>query len=97
MTQPSTSLFRKLIPGVLFGFLVLVGLALIGDLRQVGEVFSRFNWWIFPLALLFTLFNYGLRFVKFMYYMRLIGAEQIAWPAGLRIFVGRVSPGGNAR
>jgi glycosyltransferase 2 family protein len=81
------SMGRKLIPGLLLGFLVLVGLALIGDLRQVGEVFSRFNWWMFPVALGFTLFNYGLRYIKFLYYLRLIGGERIPWYEGLRIFV----------
>ena len=87
MNNQSTAIFKKMIPGILFGFLVLVALALVGDLRQVGEVFNRFNWWVFPLALLLTLFNYGLRFVKFLYYMKLIGAETLSWQEGLRIFV----------
>jgi len=81
------SIGRKLIPGIILGFLVLVALAMIGDLKQVGEVFSRFNWWMFPLALGLTLFNYGLRFVKFLYYLRLIGGEKIPWYEALRIFV----------
>jgi uncharacterized protein (TIRG00374 family) len=81
------NLLRKLIPGVVFGFLVLVVLALVGDLRQVENVISRFNWWMFPVALGFTLLNYGLRYVKFMYYLKLIGAGEIPWLEGLRIFV----------
>ena len=81
------NLIRKLIPGIIFGFLVLVVLALVGDLRQVGEVISHFNWWMFPLALGFTLINYALRYLKFWYYLNLIGAGVIPWQEALRIFV----------
>jgi len=81
------SILKKLIPGLILGFLVLVTLAFIGDLKQVGEVISRFNWWMFPVAISFTLFNYGLRFLKFLYYLKLIGAKEIGWREGLRIFV----------
>jgi fatty acid desaturase len=59
-----SSLLRKLAPGLVLGFLVLVALSLIGDLAQVGLLLARFNWWMFPLALCFTAFNYTLRFVK---------------------------------
>jgi uncharacterized protein (TIRG00374 family) len=82
-----SSIGRRLIPGIILGFIVLVALALVGDLSQVAEVFSRFNWWMFPLALGFTLFNYTLRYAKFLYYLRLIGAGDIHWKEGLRIFV----------
>lgn len=90
-------LLRKLLPGIILGFLALVVLAMVGDLRQVVEIFRRFNWWIFPLALLFTLFNYCLRYIKFMYYLRLAGGKNISRGHGLRLFVAgfplAVSPG----
>ncbi len=94
--QPK-SLLRRLIPGLLLGFLVLVGLSLLGDLRQVGQLLLAFDWRIFPLALCFTLFNYTLRFWKWHFYIHQIGIRNIAWPRSLRLFVGgfplAVTPG----
>lgn len=92
-TEWSTSLktgkelLRKMIPGLLLGFLVLVILVLVGDLKQVGQVVRQFDWRIFPLALLFTLFNYTLRFFKWHFYLRQIGVTTIAMRESLRLFV----------
>lgn len=88
-TVPRTSaknIFRKMIPGFLLGFFVLVGLALLGDLREMKRLLVQFDWGIFPLVLLFTLFNYSLRFLKWHFYLRQIGAK-IVWWESLRLFV----------
>jgi len=87
MSSRSPSLYRRLLPGLLFGVLVLIGLALIGDLRSVGQSLGRFDWRVFPLALLLTLFNYTLRFVKWQYYLRLLGVRGLPWRESLRIWV----------
>lgn len=87
MSSRSPSLYRRLLPGLLFGVLVLIGLALIGDLRSVGQSLGRFDWRVFPLALLLTLFNYTLRFVKWQYYLRLLGVRGLPWRKSLRIWV----------
>lgn len=81
------ALLRRMIPGLLLGFVALVGLGLAGDLHQVGQQITRFNWWMFPAALCFTLFNYALRFLKWHYYVRQVGAKGLAWPQSLRLFV----------
>jgi uncharacterized protein (TIRG00374 family) len=86
-TKPQTkSILRRMIPGFLLGFLVLVGLALLGDLREMRRLLTGFDWRIFPLALGFTLFNYSLRFLKWQYYLGQIGAR-IPWRESLRLFV----------
>ena len=85
--SPARTLLRRLIPGILLGFLALVGVSLAGDLRQVGQEIRQFNWWFFPAALLATLFNYTLRFLKWHYYIRQIGARNLPWPQSLRLFV----------
>ncbi len=79
--------FQKLIPGLIFGFVVFIGLSLLGDIHQVGRSFQTFNWSFFPLALGFTLFNYSLRFLKWHFYLKLIGARQIPWRRSLKMFV----------
>ncbi len=81
------SLLRRLIPGLILGFLVLVGLSLLGDLQQVGQLLMAFDWRMFPLALCFTLFNYSLRFLKWHFYLHQIGIRTIPWPRSLRLFV----------
>lgn len=82
-----STILRKMAPGLLLGILVMVGLALLGDVRQVWQLLWTFDWRIFPLALLFTLFNYGLRFLKWQYYLRLVGVRGFSWTQSLRIFV----------
>ena len=71
----------------MLGFLVLVALSLVGDLAQVGQLLARFNWWMFPLALCFTLFNYTLRFLKWHFYLHQIRIRSIPWRRSLRLFV----------
>ena len=78
MTQAaprSQSLLRRLIPGLIFGFLVFVALVLLGDLRQVSAKVREFRWELYPLVLGLTLFNYTLRFGKWHFYLRQIGAR----------------------
>lgn len=91
------SIVRRLVPGLLFGFFVLLALALVSDLRQVGQAILKFDWRIFPLAILFTLFNYTLRFFKWHYYLGQIGIKGISKRESLRLFVGgfplAVTPG----
>lgn len=84
--ETAKNLLRKMIPGLLLGFFVLVGLALVGDIREISQLLIHFDWRIFPLVLCFTLFNYTLRFLKWHYYLRQIGAR-IPWRESLRLFV----------
>lgn len=97
LSGKNNSIWRKLAPGLVLGFLVLIGLSLLGDLRQVGELMVRFNWWLFPAALAFTLFNYALRFIKWHFYVGQIGARGFDWRQSLRLFLAgfplAVSPG----
>jgi len=78
---------RRLIVGLVFGFIVFVGLILVGDIRQVGTHLVTFNWLLLPLILAGTLFNYALRFLKWHYYLSLIGIREISWKESARLFV----------
>ena len=84
----SQPILKRMTPGLILGFLVLLGLALMGDLRQVGQAMRTFDWRVYPAALGLTLFNYTLRFVKWHYYLHVIGIHHIAWVESLRMFVG---------
>jgi uncharacterized membrane protein YbhN (UPF0104 family) len=81
------SLRRRLIAGLVFGFLVALGVAFLGDIRQVTAHLASFAWGLLPLILACTLFNYLLRFVKWHLYLREIGAHTVGWAESARLFV----------
>lgn len=81
------TILRKLIPGFVLGFIVLIFLAFLSDWRHVGAFMERFAWKYFAAALLFTLFNYLLRGIKWHFYLRQIGAGQITFRESMRLFV----------
>jgi hypothetical protein len=65
-------------------FVVIVAL---GDIERVGEELVGFAWELVPLILACTLFNYLLRFIKWHYYLGLVGAHDISLKESARIFV----------
>jgi uncharacterized protein (TIRG00374 family) len=81
------TLFRRLIAGFLFGFLVYLVLVILVDIRQVGSHFKNFNWTFAPLILLGTLVNYILRFFKWHYYLQIVGIKGISLRESARIFI----------
>jgi len=91
------SLRRRLLSGLVLGFIVILGLALLSDVRQVTEHLAVFSWQLTPLILACTLFNYALRFVKWHYYLGLVGVHHLPLMESLRLFVGgfplAVTPG----
>jgi uncharacterized protein (TIRG00374 family) len=87
MRISTQTITKRLTPGLVLGFVVLLGLALLGDLHEVSQSLLRFRWGYFLVALALTLLNYGLRFVKWHYYIRQIGARNLSWGESLRLFV----------
>jgi len=81
------SIRRRLIVGLVFGFIVFLGLILVGDIRQIGTHLATFNWLLLPIILAGTLFNYALRFIKWHYYLGLIGIREISLKESARLFV----------
>ncbi|MBF6612430.1 MAG: flippase-like domain-containing protein [Chloroflexi bacterium] len=77
----------KLILGLVLGLVVVAGLAIYADFTKMLEVLRRFDWWLLPIILLFTLFNYLLRFFKWDTYLRLIGATGVSKKDSLLIFL----------
>lgn len=65
----------------------MLALAFWSDLSSLQKVFSRFRWEFFPLALACTLFNYVLRFIKWHYYVRRIGVQNLPASDSARLFV----------
>jgi uncharacterized protein (TIRG00374 family) len=87
MRVPVNSIAKRLVPGLVLGFVVLVGLALMGDLREVSQSLLRFRWEYFLAAIGFTLVNYALRFLKWHFYLGQVGIRSLSWGQSLRLFV----------
>jgi uncharacterized protein (TIRG00374 family) len=84
----------RLLISLVFGAVVFFGLSLYADIGDVVEGLGRFKWQYLPLVLGLTSINYLLRFVKWQYYLRIIGVEgfprgqsALAYLAGLGMVV----------
>ena len=83
--------FRKwVVWAIVFGALLYVGGSVWAGLGEVSEQLQSFSWSIYVVVLLLTLVNYGLRFVKWHYLLRLLRVE-ISWRQDLTIFVAGLS------
>lgn len=78
---------RRLLAGLALGFVVILALTLLGDVREVRTHLAEFKWALTPLILLGTLFNYTLRFFKWHFFLRQIGIHDLAWLRSLQLFV----------
>jgi uncharacterized protein (TIRG00374 family) len=78
---------RQLLAGLALGFVVVLVLLLLGDIRRVGDQLAGFTWALMPLILGCTLFNYLLRFFKWHYYLGLIGVRGLSLLESVRLFV----------
>jgi uncharacterized protein (TIRG00374 family) len=88
---------NKLIIGGLIGLAVIVGLLLYTDLKEMGAYARTFPpLYIIPI-LSFTLVNYSLRWIKWHYYLHLIGIKDISRINSAAVFIGgfvlALSPG----
>lgn len=82
-----SSISRKLIMGLLLGFVVFVVLILVGDIRQIGSEVRSFPWQIMPAVLGLTLWNYLLRFIKWHYFLKQVKVPDLPVLQSARLFV----------
>ncbi len=80
------TLRRRLLIFVGIGLLIYLGLAIWGDVGQVGARFLSFRWEYMPLALGFTALNYVLRWQKWHYYLRHLGIVDVGWGDSALLF-----------
>lgn len=87
MSDRPQTILRRLVPGLIFGFLVFLALVLAGDIRQVSGQVLAFEWRYYPLVLALTLFNYILRFFKWHFYLGQVGIKKYPLLESARIFL----------
>lgn len=64
------NLIRSIIVAVILGVGIYGVLAVLADVRRVGDALVGFEWWTFGAALALAFSNYLLRFTKWHYYLR---------------------------
>ncbi len=57
-TVTPKNILKRMVPTFLLAFLVLIMIGFVRDLQAIAGKIMDFNWSIFPLVILFTLFNY---------------------------------------
>ncbi|MCL4393784.1 MAG: flippase-like domain-containing protein [Chloroflexi bacterium] len=82
-----SQLRQKIIISLAFAALVYLALTLYGDASKVGEAFLHWDWRWLPIVLLAVLSNYGIRFVRWHYYLHVTGIEGVPLRSSLLIFV----------
>jgi uncharacterized protein (TIRG00374 family) len=77
----------KILVGVILGLAVLVGLFLYTDLREARAYLGRFPLHLVAALLGLALFNYAVRWIKWHYYLNIIGVEAISYLDSAAVFV----------
>jgi uncharacterized protein (TIRG00374 family) len=77
----------RLALSLLFALFVFVALAFYADAPRLLSAFAKFDWRFLPLALATTLANYLLRFVRWHYYLDVIGVQNVPRRDSLLIFL----------
>ncbi len=86
-----SNLRGKLLMSLGLGVLVMLALTIYGDLPAMARTFGAFHWQYLPGILVLTLSNYLLRFVKWHYYLGLIGARRISLRNSFLVFFSGLS------
>ena len=92
---PRSGAVGRLLPrlglGLVLAVVVLSALVLFAETRDLGAALRGFDWWLAPPALALTLWNYGLRFLKWQFYLGRIGVRGMRWPTSLVVFLSAFS------
>jgi glycosyltransferase 2 family protein len=77
----------KILLSLALGAAVLLGLGLYADLPKLIHTLARFETRLIPPVLGLTVFNYALRFVKWHYYLRVVGIRSLSVRRSLLVFL----------
>lgn len=69
------NLKRKILTSIIFGALIYLGLSIYADAESVVESFNLIDWWLIPILLFLSYLNYFTRFIKWDYYLSLLGVK----------------------
>lgn len=82
-----TNLRSKIILSLAFAALVYFALLLYADAPKLADALARWDWQWLALTLIAVLVNYGVRFLRWHYYLRVIGIYNVPPLPSLLIFL----------
>src|SRR5262245_12338994 len=85
------NLKSKIFFSLIFALVVILALAFYADLPQFLDALRNFQWQFFSAALGITLINYVLRFVRWHYYLQVLGIGNVPRRDSLLIFFAGMS------
>jgi uncharacterized protein (TIRG00374 family) len=86
-----SSLRNRFLLSLALGALVFLGVVIYADFNSLAVALATFDWVLLPLILVLTLLNYGLRFVKWEFYLRVIGVRTLSRRNSFLLFFGGLS------
>jgi uncharacterized protein (TIRG00374 family) len=84
---PDSNLGRRLVLVVLLGVAVYGVLVVWRDASSIADRLRTFAWWTFAAACGLSLANYGLRFLKWEYYLAVLGVRGVPKGESLLVFL----------
>lgn len=81
------NLVRLMLIGLSMGFLIFVSVALLSDLSALLVHATAFVWWIMLPVLLLRMINWALRFLKWHFYLWVVGVRNISVRASAAVFL----------
>ena len=73
--------------GVAAGVAIYVGFSVWAGARSVGHALATFNWAMALIAIALASLNYGVRFVRWHYYLKVLGLQQVTVGHSFLIFL----------
>jgi len=77
----------RLVAGVAAGVAVYIGVSVWVGVGKVGEALRQFQWRFAALACVLAAANYGVRFLRWQYYLRKVGVTNVRTADSLQVFL----------
>jgi len=87
MQSTRNPVFVQLVPSLILGIVVVIGLMLLGNLNNVSQQFIDFHWEFFGLALGLAFFGNTIRFLKRAIALRVSGIKGLSFPSSIQLFL----------
>lgn len=87
MVAHTRSIYRQLLPGLFLGLIVLVGLAVLGNVKHVTSLLMSFHWINFLLAIALSFLNQALRFLKRAINFHTSGVRNVSFLESMVLFL----------
>jgi glycosyltransferase 2 family protein len=81
------ALLRRIVPVLLFGVLLYGAFVVYTGYHSIGASLGHFNWWAFVAALALACLNYAFRFIKWQFYLKVLGIRGVGVLDSLLIFL----------